>query len=357
MAFVNIDAPVGIRYRRQNVTNFSRDQEKILNLLAAIPASQGGKKEAWMIRPLSGPDGSCPQFLADAIREFQTFWKAKGALRNVDGVVDPGQRTIRKLNELASGGAIVPAAAGFVCGPNVTNQVIQTWTKVQTDFHSWTEAQKVIACDKILIPVQIPTSPLGIPTDLNELKKLAQQFADINGWDTMPLFQGASEWLRRPPIFDPKKNGPCATPSSKNPSGGPFDDAHEDPDTCSNSVEIAGKCWLNGTVNYGLFGVMIRLCSDFAAASFPFNPIKQAVYSLDWANGLIQAYKRFGAHPEGANEPVAWTSATYYGGVSGTPALPGNRPKCKCSCGCSGDTVKWDYVWEPLKPRGTAISP
>jgi hypothetical protein len=355
MAFVDVSGPVGLRFKRQNVSNKSSDQEIILNLLSAIPASQGGKKEAWLIRPLSGPDGSCPKFLSDAIWDFQAFWKAKGVFHDIDGVVDPRRHTIRKLNELASGGVITPVAAGFVCGPNVTNQIIRTWTKVQADFRAWTEEQKITACDKILIPVQIPNSPLGIPTDLDQLKKLAQQFADINGWDTMPLFQGASAWLRRPPVFIPARNGPCATPSSKKPGASAFDDAHEDPDTCSDSVEVAGQCWLNGTVNYGLFGVMVRLCSDFAATSY--NPVRRAVYSLEWATGLIQGYKRFGSHPEGAIEPVAWTTATFNGGPGGRPTIPGNRPKCKCSCGCSADTVPWDYVWEPLKPRATVISP
>lgn len=359
MVFIDVEGPVGFRFKRQNVRNLSRDQEKILNLLAAIPASQGGKKEAWAVRPLSGPDGSCPQTLSDAIWDFQTFWKHRGVFHTVDGVVDPHRTSIRKLNELAGGGSVTPVQLGFVCGPNVTNQIIRTWTKVQADFASWTVDQKVTACDKILIPVQMPSNPLGldIPMDLEQLKKLAQQFADINGWDTMPLFQGASIWLRRPPVFDPRTNGPCATPSSKNPSAGAFDDAHEDPDTCSDTVEVAGQCWLNGTVNYGIFGVMVRLCSDFAASNFTFNPIKRAVYSLEWATSLIRAYKQFGAHPEGAIEPIAWTTATFNGGVAGRPPLPGNRPKCKCSCGCSGDTARWDYVWEPLKPRTSAISP
>lgn len=194
MAFVDVSEPVGFRFKRQNVRNKSSDQDIIIDLLIAIPAAQGGKKESWVVRPLAGPDGSCPQHLSDAIWDFQAFWKSKGVFHDIDGVVDPRHHTIRKLNELASGGVITPVTSGFVCGPNVTTQINRTWTKVQSDFRSWTDEQKIIACDKILIPVQMPTSPLGLPTDLNQLKKLAQQFADINGWDTLPLFQGASAW-------------------------------------------------------------------------------------------------------------------------------------------------------------------
>jgi hypothetical protein len=98
----SIDGPVGLRSRTQNVTNNARDQDKVIKLLAAIPESQGGKRDAWKIPPLSGGDRNCPKFVADAIWEFQTFWKARGVCRIVDGVVDPGKTTIRKLNELAS---------------------------------------------------------------------------------------------------------------------------------------------------------------------------------------------------------------------------------------------------------------
>jgi hypothetical protein len=58
MAFVDIIGPVGLRCKCRNVRNKSSDQEIILNLLSSIPASQGGRKEAELIRPLVGPNGS-----------------------------------------------------------------------------------------------------------------------------------------------------------------------------------------------------------------------------------------------------------------------------------------------------------
>jgi hypothetical protein len=100
---VSIDGPVGLRWRKQKVKSNTDDQAKIIGLLAGISRSQGGKKEEWPTTPLSGSNGSCPQFLADAIWDFQLFWKNSGVFHNIDGVVDPGMNTLRQLNLLASG--------------------------------------------------------------------------------------------------------------------------------------------------------------------------------------------------------------------------------------------------------------
>jgi hypothetical protein len=48
----------------------------------------------WDLNPLCGPDGQCPKDLADAIRDFQTFWLGKGVAA-VAGVVEPGGRNSR----------------------------------------------------------------------------------------------------------------------------------------------------------------------------------------------------------------------------------------------------------------------
>lgn len=99
----NIDGPVGMRDRIKNVRNLSKDQVKIIELLRQIPKELGGKKEEWGIMPLAGSDGSCPPILADAIWDFQTYWKHVGVFKKIDGVVDPGGNTLYKLNQLASG--------------------------------------------------------------------------------------------------------------------------------------------------------------------------------------------------------------------------------------------------------------
>jgi hypothetical protein len=254
-------------------------------------------------------------------------------------------------------GVIIPAGE-FICGPDVTTQIATTWTRIQNDFKTWSDDDKKRACRTILIPYK-GTDGWSFPTSAEELKAKIQAHSDIDGWDTIPLFQGASQWLRTPPIYDPATNGPCATPSSSDYNNiDQFADAHEDPNTCSNTVQVAGQCWLNGTVNYGTFGIMVKLCSDFAL-SRPYlllDPSIGITFNIAWARTLIRAYKKFGQNPEGAVLPIAWTDATYYGGPRGVPSVPGNRQRCKCSCGCTGDvpTTNWDYIWKPVKNFGRA---
>lgn len=112
---VTISAPVGVRFRTQNVRNNAADQQKIIALLHRIPGNQGGKREAWPAAPLAGVDGNCPQFLRDAIWDFQAFWKARGTFKNIDGVVDPGGNTLRRLNALT--GSPVPPGPGPAPAP------------------------------------------------------------------------------------------------------------------------------------------------------------------------------------------------------------------------------------------------
>jgi hypothetical protein len=231
-----------------------------------------------------------------------------------------------------------------ICGPNVTDQVTEIWRRIQSDFYRWTEDQKLSACSRVLLPFQRPTFASYRPTNV------IRSMADIDGWDVLPLYQGASEWLRTPPVYIASSNGPCASPSSLNPGAGPFDGAHESPLTCSNTVEVSGQCWLNGTVNYGTYGIMVRLCHDH----FPWR----FRYALEVAKGLIATYKTLGQNPEGRTLPIAWVEATYYNGPTGRPGLSGNRPNCRCrNCPCRGNIVTWDYVWEPVKPRSSAVGP
>jgi hypothetical protein len=173
--------------------------------------------------------------------------------------------------------------------------------------------------------------------------------ADINGWDVLPLFQNTSLWLRSYPIYDATTGGPCATPSSLRPSAPPDDDAHESDQTCSNTVQVGGECWLNGTVNYGTYGIMLKLCKD----EFPFK----FALALQMGEALIRTYKSIGPHPEDPTLPIAWVRATFNGGSSAKPSNSGNRPQCKCTCPCKGNVTTWDYVWEPVKPRIHAVKP
>lgn len=240
----------------------------------------------------------------------------------------------------------MPIAPPGICGPDVTKQLADILLKIQTDFKSWPEEDQERACRRVLIPLTKPTWTPG--TNHREAARLfIHSAADIDGWDILPLYQGSSAWLRDPGLLALG----CATPSSSDPTAGDFDDAHEDPMTCSDSVQVAGECWLNGTVNYAAFGVMVRLCKD----AFP---IKFAAARLT-AEGLIRTYKAIGPHPEDADGPLKWFRATFHGGPTGTPPKgSGNRPQCACAgCPLDGSVVNWDYVWEPVKPRSSATGP
>jgi hypothetical protein len=250
---------------------------------------------------------------------------------------------MRNTTPTPPGGSSGPATPPpGVCGPDVTKQLVAILSKIQTDFRSWTSDAQQQACRRILIPLKVPVWTPG-----TNPKDFLRSAADLNGWDTLPLYQGSSAWLRDPGVL---ASG-CATPSSSNPSADDFDDAHEDPMTCSDSVQVAGECWLNGTVNYATFGIMARLCKD----KFPV----QFMLAQQVAEGLTRTYKALGPHPEDPEPPLKWFRATFFGGPAGRPPPgSGNRSQCKCAgCALDGSIVNWDYVWEPVKPRLRAKGP
>jgi hypothetical protein len=337
-----LSGPVGLRNKKINVANKSTDQRIVIDLLAKIGEQCGGKATSWSSPPSPGVDGNCPKVLVDAIFDFQTAWQGRGLFRSADGVVDPGGATVRHLAALTQG----------VCGPKIDDQFKAVLTQIQADFRGWTRSQKNAACTKILVPFE-PAKGANTPTfeeiaaNPTKLVALAGLKPDINGWDVLPLFQGHSAWLRSAKVLSKS----CAVPSSPKPSAGALDPAHEDPCTCSDSVQIAGRCWLNGTVNYGTFGIMLRLCAD----EFVTAPLRGLV--VTWAEGLIRGYKQF-INKEDPTLPIAWMKATFEGGPSATPSkVTENRPNCRCGCSLDGSIIKWDYVWEPVKPRHSAAAP
>jgi LysM domain len=242
----------------------------------------------------------------------------------------------------SSGGFAAGPPPG-VCGPDVTKQFRDILGQIQVDFrHGWSQDDKERACRRILVPLKMPVWTPG-----TNIKDFLRSAADINGWDVLPLFQGDSAWLRDSRVL---ARG-CAFPSSLDPSADAFDDAHESPMTCSDTVQAAGDCWLNGTVNYGTFGIMVSLCKEAFPVEF--------ALAKQMAENLIRTYKALGPHPEDAEPPLKWFRATFDGGPAATPPSgSGNRPQCKCgSCALDGSIVNWDYVWEPVKPRTAAKHP
>jgi hypothetical protein len=141
-------------------------------------------------------------------------------------------------------------------------------------------------------------------------------------------------------------------------------------------VEFEHGCWLNGTVNYATFGVMVRLCAGkFSLADLTraqagaagvgvdtaqaVGELLGAVLSLEeWAEVLIRTYKALkGSAVDTADLPVAWVRAFARGGSSASPPGGANRADCKPNCALAGNLVHWDWVWEPVKPRAGATWP
>jgi hypothetical protein len=235
-----------------------------------------------------------------------------------------------------------PVIQRNACGPDVTEQIKTTWQKVQSDFRSvWKPKDKLKACDYLIQP-RVPIDP-----DDKSLTPATQWNTDA--FDTLPLFHMvARNWL----LDNGVVAAGCGVPTSADKTTAK---EYENPDLCSMSVQVKDQCWLSGTVNYGTYGVMCRLCKDFDLDYFD-------IYFQ--AKALLYAYKaRIFSRASTTKEddisvPFSWFKATYEGGPGATPTGAGNRSKnCPCSCRLTGNMVKWDYVWEPAKRRYAATLP
>jgi hypothetical protein len=206
------------------------------------------------------------------------------------------------------------------------------------------------------------------PVGVDPIKRKLLKFSftppawNTDAFDTLPLYYyGAIGWLMND---DLRKRG-CCIPSISEAEAQDPDNLRtnqakcEDETTCCSTVQIDNKCWLSGTVNYGTYGVMVRLCHK----RFPIRwwKIKQI------ARDLAVSYKRFGHRPAlgGAttkepdyHEPLSWYDATVDAGPTGRPGRAGNRPECELTCPLNGSIqTVWDYVWEPVKKRTAALNP
>jgi hypothetical protein len=198
------------------------------------------------------------------------------------------------------------------CGPDVTQQIALLFQRIIDDFNTWPLRSQKLAAESVL----------GSGADLRGIAMT---------WDTLPLYEGSSDWLREPAITDCGCGIP-QTPSDREDKGG-----------CSDTVQVGGQCWLNGTVNYGTFGIMAMLCKDILAA--------QLIDAHTVGVSRILAYKT--ATLNNPLPPISWFNATYHDGPKGFPKSGGDRPTCPPTCRLDGSMINWDYVWEPIKPRDT----
>ena len=134
---------------------------------------------------------------------------------------------------------------------------------------------------------------------------------------------------------------------------------------CEDTVQVDGKCYYAGSVNYVLFGHMFRLCQQFmtdeAAATSPPNDFPEdikrahlesyAIFTEARMLFLIRAYKGPGPSLRGLAEnyetSVAWARAGYHDWPRGGPQPPPERPECSfCTHVFQGE---FDFTWRPGK--------
>jgi hypothetical protein len=196
-------------------------------------------------------------------------------------------------------------ATPHVCGPDIDAALTKVFGKIQDDFRVASTWDKREACTNLHVP------PMA-----------------IMAWDVVDLFLPHTSWVNN--------TMGCAVPTG--PEG------IEDPAGCSNSVWAGGHCHLAGTANYGMFGIVQKLCSDFRQTdSWFWQPIGD-MYSESATRNLIGMYKTIDWDDSGP--PVSWALATYRGGPTGRPDS-GNRDACS-RCGGPATTRTFDYSWSPI---------
>jgi outer membrane protein OmpA-like peptidoglycan-associated protein len=196
-----------------------------------------------------------------------------------------------------------PAAPAFLCGPNVTTQVVDACSLTRTTFSGWTAAQKTDVCHA-----------------LNSL--LTGGFA----WDIVDLHNNAWILSYRPA---------CATVGATPP--------------CGSSVQISSDCHYAGSANYVIFGVMCKLCGDHFTS---IGSADAADYTEVEMLDLINKYKGTGF--TGLSTPSAnfvpsqdWAKAGYHGWPS-VPDPAGDRSGCSPSCPTPYGGAAFRVQWHPI---------
>ncbi|HKQ31493.1 MAG TPA: DUF4157 domain-containing protein [Burkholderiales bacterium] len=196
------------------------------------------------------------------------------------------------------------------CGPDIGKQLADVLSEVRSTFAGWSAGDKRKAC------LEIITFP-----------------AALVAWDIHELYLPETGWLRSAPYFPS-----CGTPGSNDPK-------HiEDKTLCSNSVEVDGKCFLAGTVNYALFGQMFRLCAD---AGQPLDMMHPMPLDRSIMKRMIADYKLRGLFDDDG-PPSAWAEAGYDGYPGNVPGGSNeNRAHCAGRCSVKYKGKPFTYVWEP----------
>jgi hypothetical protein len=149
-----------------------------------------------------------------------------------------------------------------VCGPDITNALIQVIQDVKSLYASLNEKNKSDVCtDLVVIP------------------------AAFDAWDIKELHDD-TKWLLDDYGFAPGLPG-CSTPP------------------CKDSVQVNNRCHYIHAVNYVIFGVMMNLCGYpeklMKPMIFPYKTLigsKVTTNAIQWAEAGFKGWPVGGASPE-----------------------------------------------------------
>jgi hypothetical protein len=189
-----------------------------------------------------------------------------------------------------------------VCGPDITDALVDAVSRTKTAFASWSTAKRKTACDGLI------------------------GFAPY-AWDITKLRPDGREAFVAP--YRPK----CGTCGSGRDIG----------------IGVNNECHFAGSVNYVIYGAMMRVCHDFAkeslfasAATF-FTKERMELYIQVHKTDVEVSKKGVNLKEAGNLGPAtAWARAGY-DGWPGRPTPRGDRSKCgRCAASYHGKlTVQW----------------
>jgi hypothetical protein len=212
-------------------------------------------------------------------------------------------------------------APHFSCGVEVTDPIKGAIPDAKAAFDGWDGDEKIESCQA--------------------LSSLASgDFA----WDIIELHA-----QKEHDVLNKKFRPQCAT-SGATPA-------------CGSSVTVDGGCHFAGSANYVIFGVMCRLCSDFAVAAYKRHSWYEILdrdtlrnlqiqFSESGMLGLIDLYKKwlprlsFGSVVANITAAKAW-SKTGYNGWPAVPTPAPDRSNCATDCPYMADVSSFTVSWYP----------
>ena len=178
------------------------------------------------------------------------------------------------------------------CGPDISSALEQALGRVRSAFSSWSGPKRYFACTNL---VTLPGAAVS--------------------WDIRELGPGGR---------------------------GAFSKQYPDCGSCGQSVQVGNGCHYAGSVNYVVYGVMMRLCHDYLSKE---NSSIADWFSREEMLELVYMHKnKTGSQAANFQASNEWALAGYQSG-SIRPTPRGDRAGCEAPCSKAysgpGLTVNW----------------